>query len=98
MKKTELAQHILNKIYENRDIKRMNYYLPILEQLDGLKEKALGIRDLHIIKYRKASDEYKNYYFVVGQIKEKNEKYLIAETYLGERKYKDYEIIELDLI
>lgn len=97
MKKTELAEIILNKIFEYRDLKRMNYYLPIMEQLNGLKDKSLGIKDLHIIKYRKASDEYRNYYFVVGQIKEKNEKYLIAETYLGERKYKDYEIIELGL-
>lgn len=97
MNKYELAEKILKKIEDNRDTKVMNFYLPIIHQLDVLKEKGFTGKDLKLIKYRKKQDDYKNYYYILAKVGEVSEKGLLkAETYQGERNYRDYQIIELN--
>lgn len=97
LNKFELAEKILKKIEDNRDEKVMNFYLPIVNQLDILKAKGFTGKDLKLIKYKKKQDDYKNYYYILAKIGEVNEKGLLqAETYQGERNYRNYQIIELD--
>lgn len=97
MNKYELAEKILKKIEDNRDLEVMNFYPPILTQLEQLKQKGIIGRELKLIKYKKKQDEYKNYYYVLGKILEQDKKGLLkADTYLGERNYRQYELIELE--
>lgn len=95
MNKYELAEKILKNIEEHRDLKVMNFYAPLTLQLDLLKEKGFTGKDLKLIKYRKKADNYVNYYYVIAKILEKTDKMLKAETYLGERNFKDYKLLDL---